>query len=86
MNVKHISFLLFNFNKLFSHNFDYSKLNSTGIVGDPKLWDNTLMKNKQYSTEIKTRAVELLIESRKDYPSTWAAMSNNKAKLSASNS
>lgn len=32
------------------------------------------MKNKQYSTEIKTRAVELLLESQKDYPSTWAAI------------
>ena len=31
------------------------------------------MKTKQYSTEIKTRAVELLIESQKDYPSLWAA-------------
>ncbi|MBD3727744.1 MAG: IS3 family transposase [Moraxella osloensis] len=32
------------------------------------------MKTKQYSTEIKTRAVELLIESQKDYPSLWAAI------------
>ena len=74
MNVKHISFLLFNFNKLFSHNFDYSKLNRTGIVGETKLWDNTLMKSKQYRAEVKTRAVELLIESQKDYPSLWAAI------------
>ena len=48
-------------------------MNCTEIVGDPKLWDNTIMKNKQYSTEIKTRAVELLIDSQKDYPSLWAA-------------
>ena len=33
------------------------------------------MKTKQYSTEIKTRAVELLIESQKDYPSLWAVTS-----------
>ena len=52
----------------------YNILNRPGIVGDPKLWDNTLMKTKQYSTEIKTRAVELLIESQKDYPSLWAAI------------
>ena len=32
------------------------------------------MKTKQYSTEVKTRAVELLIESQKDYPSLWAAI------------
>ena len=32
------------------------------------------MKNKQYSTEIKTRAVELLIDSQKDYPILWAAI------------
>lgn len=32
------------------------------------------MKTKRYPTEVKTRAVELLIESQKDYPSTWAAI------------
>ena len=32
------------------------------------------MKNKQYRAEVKTRAVELLIESQKDYPSLWAAI------------
>ena len=32
------------------------------------------MKNKQYSTEIKSRAVELLIESQKNYPTLWAAI------------
>lgn len=32
------------------------------------------MKNKQYSTEIKTRAVELLIDSQKDYPKLWSAI------------
>ena len=32
------------------------------------------MKTKQYSTEIKPRAVELLIESQKDYPLLWAAI------------
>ena len=49
-------------------------MNRPGIVGDPKLWDNTLMKTKQYSTEIKSRAVEFVIESQKDYPSLWAAI------------
>ena len=49
-------------------------LNCTWIVGDLKLRDNTLMKSKQYQTEVKTRAVELLIESQKDYPSLWAAI------------
>ena len=32
------------------------------------------MSKKPYSTEVKTRAVELLIESQKDYPSLWAAI------------
>jgi len=32
------------------------------------------MKNKQYSTEIKNRAVELLIDSQKDYPTLWVAI------------
>ena len=32
------------------------------------------MKSKQYPTEVKTRAVELLIESQTDYPSLWAAI------------
>ena len=32
------------------------------------------MKTKQYPTEVKTRAIELLIESQKDYPSMWAAI------------
>ena len=32
------------------------------------------MKSKQYPTEVKKRAVELLIESQKDYPSLWAAI------------
>ena len=30
------------------------------------------MKSKQYRAEVKTRAIELLIESQKDYPSLWA--------------
>ena len=32
------------------------------------------MKSKQYPTEVKKRAVELLIESQKDHPSLWAAI------------
>ena len=32
------------------------------------------MKSKQYRAEVKKRAVELLIESQKDYPSLWAAI------------
>lgn len=32
------------------------------------------MSKKPYTTEIKTRAVKLLIESQKDYPSLWAAI------------
>ena len=32
------------------------------------------MSKKPYTTEVKTRAVKLLIESQKDYPSLWAAI------------
>ncbi len=32
------------------------------------------MKSKQYRAEVKKRAVELLIESQKDYPSLWASI------------
>ena len=32
------------------------------------------MKSKQYRAEVKTRAVELLIESQKNYPTLWAAI------------
>ena len=32
------------------------------------------MRKKPYTTEVKTRAVKLLIESQKDYPSLWAAI------------
>jgi transposase len=32
------------------------------------------MTNLKYTPEIKERAVRLLLESEKDYPSTWAAI------------
>lgn len=32
------------------------------------------MKNKPYTKEVKQRAVELLLESQKDYPSLWSAI------------
>ncbi len=32
------------------------------------------MTNLKYTPEIRERAVQLLIESEKDYPSTWAAI------------
>lgn len=40
-------------------------LNRPGIVGDLKLLNNTLMKTKKHSTEVKNRAAELLIELQK---------------------
>lgn len=33
------------------------------------------MKRPNYTPEIRERAVRLVLESEKDYPSTWAAMS-----------
>ena len=32
------------------------------------------MKNKPYTKEVKQRAIDLLIESQKDYPSLWSAI------------
>ncbi len=32
------------------------------------------MKKVKYTPEIRDRAVQLLIESEKDYPSNWAAI------------
>ena len=32
------------------------------------------MKKPKYTPEIRDRAVQLLIESEKDYPSNWAAI------------
>ena len=39
------------------------------------------MKKVKYTPEIRDRAVHLLIESEKDYPSTWAAITAIAAKM-----
>ena len=57
-------------------------LNLPWILGDLKLSDSTLMKSKQYLIEVNNLAVELLIESHKDYPSLWAARQPIAPKLS----
>ena len=49
-------------------------LNRTGFVGDHFSWENVPMKKVKYTPEIRDRAVQLLIESEKDYPSNWAAI------------
>ena len=49
-------------------------MNRTGFVGDPLSWENVPMKKVKYTPEIRERAVQLLIESEKDYPSNWAAI------------
>ena len=49
-------------------------MNWPDIVGDSNIWENTDMSKKPYPTEVKIRAVELLVESQKDYPSLWAAI------------
>ena len=45
----------------------YQQLNRPGIVGDLIFWENTTM-NRQYTPEIKERAVRMLIEAARDYP------------------
>ncbi len=39
------------------------------------------MKKLNYTREIRERAVQLVIESEKDYPSNWAAVSAIAPKL-----
>ena len=49
-------------------------VNRTGFVGDQAFWENVPMTKLKYTPEIRERAVQLLIESEKDYPSNWAAI------------
>ena len=44
------------------------------IVGDSTLQENTTMKTRNYTPEMKERAVRMLIEAKDDYPSTWSAI------------
>ena len=55
--------------------FQASKdVNRTGFVGESIFWETIPMTKLKYTPEIRERAVQLLIESEKDYPSTWAAI------------
>ena len=49
-------------------------MNRLGIVGDLTFWENTKMKTRHYTPDIKERAVRMLIEAAGDYPSTWSAI------------
>ena len=49
-------------------------VNRTGFVGESIFWETIPMTKLKYTPEIRERAVQLLIESEKDYPSTWAAI------------
>ena len=49
-------------------------LNRPGIVGGSTFCENTIMKTRNYTPEIKERAVRMLIEALGDYPSTWSAI------------
>ena len=51
-------------------------MNRTGFVGESIFWETTPMTKLKYTPEIRERSVQLLIESEKDYPSTWAIVSN----------
>ena len=50
------------------------KVNRPEIVGDSTLQENTTMKTRNYTPEMKERAVRMLIEAKDDYPSTWSAI------------
>ena len=47
----------------------------TGFVGESIFWETIPMTKLKYTPEIRERAVQLVIESEKDYPSNWAAVS-----------
>ena len=49
-------------------------MNRPGIVGDSIFWENTTMKTRNYTPEMKERAVRMLIEAKDDYRSTWSAI------------
>ena len=56
-------------------------MNRTGFVGESIFWETIPMKKLNYTPEIRERAVQLVIESEKDYPSNWAAVSAIAPKL-----
>ena len=49
-------------------------MNRPGIVEDSTFRENTTMKTRNYTPEIKERAVRMLIEAANDYPFTWSSI------------
>ena len=49
-------------------------MNRPEIVGDSTLQENTTMKTRGYTPEMKERAIRMLIEAKDDYPSTWSTI------------
>ena len=49
-------------------------MNRPGIVGYSTLQENMTMKTRNYTPEMKERAVRMLIEAANDYPSIWSAI------------
>ena len=56
------------------YNLCLSILNRPEIVGYSTLQENTTMKTRNYTPEMKERAVRMLIEAKDDYPCTWSAI------------
>ena len=56
-------------------------MNRPDYIGDLNLWDNTPMKTKQYFAETKQRAIDLVIEAKKDHPSLWSAIQSVAPKI-----
>ena len=50
-------------------------VNRPEIVGYSTLQENTTMKTRNYTPEMKERAVHMLIEAKDDFPSTWSELS-----------
>lgn len=52
-------------------------LNRPGIVGDSTLQENTTMKTRNYTPEMKERAVRMLIEAKDDLRRIGNELSKN---------
>lgn len=54
-----------------------------GIIGEPKLWENTTMKRQTYIPKVKERAIRVLTEIINEHPSICSAIQAIASKTAA---